>query len=108
MSQELRQAIERTKALFRERDHALDWSRNLMEGSAGLRTPADWTKYYAFLNNPDNFDPNTEVVPMDIDEEEPDLSPPPEFRVETHVNGNEIVIEYKRKRQDDVDDEKIQ
>ena len=110
MSPELKDAIERTMKLFLTRDHALDWSRNIIDGSAGLHSQSDWTRYYSFLNNPTHFDPDMEVKPMDVDEHV-DLTPPPEFTVVKHQNGNEMIIEYRRKRKSsemDIDDEKAE
>ena len=110
MTPELQDAIERTKNLFITRDHSADWGRNILEGSAGLETYEDWHRYYAFLNNPTQFDPDAEVQPMQ-DEVEVDLTPPPEFTVVKHQNGNETIIEYRRKDKmnvDTVDDEKME
>ena len=107
MTPELKNAIERTRKLFLTRDHAQDWGRNIIEGSVGLHSREDWTRYYSFLNNPNQFDPEAKLTPMDVDEEV-DLTPPPEFKVIKTMNGTECIIEYRRKDTMDVDDEKVQ
>ena len=102
MSPELKTALALTRKLFRERDHADDWGRNIIEGSAGIESMEDWTKYYSFLTNPEAFDPEAVLAPMG--EDDTVIPPPPkEFDVVETRNGNEILIEYKRK----VDDEKL-
>ena len=101
MTPELRIALERTRELFRTRDHSEDWGRNIIEGSEGLCTERDWLLYYSFLTNPEAFDENAELVPMKM---EPMPPPPPEFDIIEHKNGTETTIIYKRKR--DIDDEK--
>ena len=99
MSPELKTALALTRKLFRERDHADDWGRNIIEGSSGIETMEDWTKYYSFLSNPEDFDPEAVLAPM---EEGTVLPPhPKEFDVIETKNGNETIIEYKRKVQDE-------
>lgn len=88
---ELTQAIENTKDFFKRRTHANDWSRNIEEGSAGLKTKQSWARYYKWLSNPQHFDLNEEIEYMDCDEYNP---PPYEdgMVVETHKNGPDLFI----------------
>ena len=95
MSPELTQAIERTKQLFKARDHSQDWGRNILEGSKGLTTQEDWTLYYSYLTNPQQFDPN--AVLETVDPNYVIEAPPDELEVVTHKNGTDIDIVYKRK-----------
>ena len=103
MSPELKTALALTRKLFRERDHADDWGRNIIEGSAGLESMSDWTKYYSFLSNPEDFDPEAVLAPMEDDVVIP--PPPKEFDVVETRNGNETYIEYKLKVPDEKTDE---
>ena len=59
-------AIRETHALFKRRNSAEDWAQNLIDGSRTVKTPEQWTKYYAFIANPQNYDPNHEykVAPL--------------------------------------------
>ena len=104
MSPELSQAIERTKKLFKTRDHSEDWGRNIIDGSKGIHTQEDWTLYYSYLTNPHRFDPTKKLETVD-----------PNYKIEglpegleevRHKNGTDIIIEYKRVRSLDEDDEK--
>ena len=61
MTPELVRAIAKTKALFKERNRAEDWSQNIVEGSEGLSSRDDWTRYYNFLADPEGFDPEAPV-----------------------------------------------
>ena len=51
MSPELVQAISRTQKLFEERKRPSDWGINIIEGSTGLESKEDWSKYYMYLTN---------------------------------------------------------
>ena len=107
MSPELTQAIERTKQLFKARDHSEDWGRNILEGSQGLSSQKDWTLYYSYLTNPQKFDPN--MVLETVDPNYVIEAPPDELEVITHKNGTDINIEYKRRVvQDDEKEEKVE
>ena len=109
MSPELVQAISRTQKLFEERKRPSDWGINIIEGSTGLESKEDWSKYYMYLTNPDGFNP--EITPETITGEEIIEAPPPEFDVIKHQNGCETIIHYKLKSVDeekDFEDEKIE
>ena len=102
MSPELEQAIARTEKLFKTRGCAEDWSRNIIEGSAGLATQRDWLLYYSFLTNPGGFDPNANLVPA---EDVVIPAPDPRYKLVEYQNGGETTIHYKR-RKDPEEDEK--
>ena len=101
---ELSDAIQKTKDFFKKRNHANDWSRNIEQGSAGLKTKQQFGRYYSWLANPNHFDLNQEVQYMDCDEYNP---PPYEagMEVETIQNGPDVFIRVKNTN---VDDEKLQ
>ena len=99
MSPELRAAIERTKNLFLERKRSEDWGANIIEGSAGISTLKDWTKFYSFLSNPDAFDPNVDLPTINGDEIIE--GPPPGLRVVEYKNGPDTTIVYERIREED-------
>ena len=88
---QLKEAIEKTTNLFRNRTHANDWSRNIIEGSAGLKTKQQWGRFYKWMSNPNHFDINEKIEYMDCDEYNP---PPYEdgMVVETHQNGPDLFI----------------
>jgi len=99
MSPELTKALEQTRELFRTRDRAEDWGRNILEGSKGLTTEGDWTKYYSYLTNPGAFNPDVDLETLDPNEVIEDI--PAEFEEVTHMNGTEVLIEYKRRTDDE-------
>ena len=105
MTPELSEAISRTQKLFQERKRPSDWGINIIEGSAGLQTKADWSKFYMYLTNPDNFDP--EVTPETITGDEIIEAPLPEFDIIKTKNGSETLIHYRLKSVDE-EDEKIE
>ena len=106
MSPELAAAIGRTKALFLERTRSEDWSQNVVEGSAGIRTLQDWTKYYSFLSNPEEFDPEVDLPTINGDEVIE--GPPPGLEVVEYRNGTDFTIHYKRIREDEKEEEKAE
>ena len=99
MSPELAKAIEQTQKLFKTRDRAEDWGRNILEGSKGITTERDWTLYYSYLTNPSEFNPEADLKPLDPNEVIEDI--PTELEKVTHTNGNEVFIEYKRAHDDE-------
>ena len=103
MTPELEQAIKLTAELFKSRDRSEDWSRNIVEGSRGITTVHDWTLYYAYLSNPDKFDPTATYETLDINAKI--APPPPEFDIVTHRNGTDYDIYYRRKDGYEADDE---
>ena len=102
MSPELAKALGQTRELFRTRDKAEDWGRNILEGSKGLTTERDWTLYYSYLTNPNEFNPEADLKTLDPNEVIGDI--PAELEKVTHKNGTEVLIEYKRS----TDDEKVE
>ena len=104
MSPELTEAIERTKQLFIDRCRSEDWGQNIIQGSRGIQTVSDWTKYYSFLSNPTGFDENAEIPT--INGEEVIEGPPPGLEVVEYKNGAETTIVYKRILESE-DDEKV-
>ena len=102
MTPELAIAMERTKKLFHERDTAEDWGRNIIEGSAGLKTEHDWTLYYSYLTNPNGFDETVCQSTLNPNEIIPPL--PEGLVAEETRNGTDIHILIKNVK--NIDDEK--
>ena len=52
----LQRCLKKTKDLFQRKQRSEDWAENLIEGSRGLTTPAQWKHFYVWLANPNNYD----------------------------------------------------
>ena len=90
----------KTLDLFKKRNTSEDWSRNLVEGSRGLRTRLQWKHFYAFLANPRGYD--EKLVCRETAEAEhhagPCITPyPPCYEVHEYQNGNETIIHVRNK-----------
>jgi hypothetical protein len=59
---DLQYSIRKTKDLFKRRNTAEDWARNLLEGSKRLKTVEDWDLFYTFLVDPMGYEEN-EIAP---------------------------------------------
>ena len=102
---DISRAIRETNALFQRRRDPTFWAANLLEGSRSLKTALQWTHYYAWVSNPQNYNPDHKYIPMDRDEEvvydhHPDMKPI------TYHNGTEAIIHFKNMGISDEDDEK--
>ena len=104
MSPELAAAIKNTERLFKKRDRAEDWGRNIIEASREINSMNDWTLFYSYLTNPENFDPTQKIETLDVNTKIE--GPPAGMKVETFKNGTDIDIVYKRIRDDDEKEEK--
>ena len=103
---ELAEAIEKTKDFFKRRTHDTDWSRNIEEGSKGLKTKQQWGRFYKWMSNPTHFDIRENVEYMDCDE----FNPPPYeegMKVETFKNGPDLLIRVTNTKDSVQDDEKM-
>ena len=108
---ELAEAIDKTKDFFKRRTHANDWSRNIEQGSSGLKTKQQWGRYYNWLANPQHFDINEHIDYMDCDEYNP---PPYEdgMEIEEFQNGPDLLIRVtnmnlEEEKFESQDDEKV-
>ena len=110
MNAELKQAIDTAERLFKERDSAEWWGANIIDAGKCLRTKQNWTKFYAYLSNPAEFNPDIEhktlydeecgVEQLTMDYDELGLQ---EHRFE---NGTETIIHVRNTRLPQGDDEK--
>jgi hypothetical protein len=102
MSPELAAAIKKTEVLFKTRDRAEDWGRNIIEASREINSMDDWTLFYSYLTNPNNFDPTQKIETLDVNAEIE--GPPDGMKIETYKNGTDVDIVYTRI----LDDEKTE
>ena len=100
MNDELKFAIDTVNKLFDQRDGAEWWADNIIEASKHLTRMTDWTKFYAYLANPDQFDPNEELTPIGDDPMEIDAYPS-HMKEIRYQNGTETIIHVKNLRFDD-------
>lgn len=91
---QLKEAIEKTTNLFRNRTHANDWSRNIIEGSAGLKTKQQWGRFYKWMSNPTHFKLTDTVEYMDVDEYNPPAYEDG-MEVEETMNGPDLFIRIR-------------
>jgi len=96
MSPELKAAINKTERLFKKRDRAEDWGRNIIEASRGITSMNDWTLFYSYLTNPDHFDPEQKIETLNVNAVIE--GPPDGMEVLTYKNGTDIDIVYRKIR----------
>ena len=99
------QALEKLNNLLTERNHPSWWSDNISDASKLLESKRDWTLFYAYLADKDQYDPEKEYITM----EDVKITPIPDLHPDLeeiyYENGTEILIHVKRKAPD-TDDEK--
>ena len=97
------ESMKTTVDLFKRRNRAEDWSRNLIEGSQKLTTGEQWKHYYAWLSNPTSYDEDEvnqlavvgDTVPTNLEEY------PESLKVDTFQNGKETLFLVTHRNQDD-------
>ena len=83
-----KEAIEKLKRMFRENRRPEDWADNLMKASSQLKDPEDWKKFYSYITNPKEFDPNKYVKTLGDLEKIPTIPPYEDgMEVKTWTNG---------------------
>jgi hypothetical protein len=102
MDEELRTAIDELNRLFKERTDAGWWSQNIIDASRNITSKENWTKFYAYMHNPESFDPNKTYMTIEECTEDADLSYPDSLEEIRYENGPDTIIHIKVK-----DDEKI-
>ena len=103
---DISRAIRETNDLFKRRSDPTFWAANLIDGSKSLKTPEQWTHYYAFISNPNNYDPSKIYKPMDPNETII-YDKHPNLKVERFGNGpEETIIHLKNMNLREVEDEK--
>ena len=105
---DLQFSIRKTKELFKRRNTAEDWARNLLEGSRRLNTEKDWDTYYAFITNPLGFEEGEIVEKMGTCSIHEGVPPeyPSFMKVVKTMNGNETMIHIVNTNSRCEDDEK--
>ena len=85
----LKNACDNTMKLFMKYPEAADWSSNLIQGSAGLKTNEEWDAYVRFLANPSGGIP--EIKPAqpipEVEDEKTQTELPPQLVTEIIENG---------------------
>ena len=106
------EAIDLTDKLFKERNHAGDWCRNLEEGSRGLDSKLEYANYIMWLSNPDTFKVSHNVEFADMDEDNKYINQftlPDNFTEKRYNNGTEQFVHIRNENfypKPDVEDEK--
>ena len=106
----LQRCLKKTKELCQRRRRSEDWAQNLIEGSRGLTTPAQWKHFYVWLANPNKYD-ETVTDQMEIDNSLAKIDEyPEELEVNTFQNGPyDTIIHVKNPAfYKDVEEEKIE
>ena len=99
-------AIAKHKTLISERNSPEFWADNIISASELLETDNDWTIFYAYLGDKENYDKNKQYVTMaDV---ECDKIPPchPLLEEVIYKNGPAETIIHVKRRPDPEDDEK--
>ena len=101
-------SIRKTKELFKRRNTAEDWARNLLEGSRRLKTKNDWDTYYAFITDPLGFEDGDIVENMGTCNMQEGIPTdyPSFMKVVKTMNGNETMIHVVNTNSRCEDDEK--
>ena len=96
-------AIRDTEALFRAHTSAEDWSNNIVNGSRSLKTPEQWTHFYAYLASPTTYDSNRTYKAVSQKEYDDYVRPPLHkgLRETIFKNGTETIIHVVREKEED-------
>ena len=110
-SKDLQLAIKKLNRLFNDRSSAEWWAQNIIDGTAHLTDPKDWTQIYSYMANPKIFDPNATVPAMseeDVVATQKMLGAPTGFEEVRYQNGpEETIIHVRKTTQPNQDDEKV-
>ena len=101
MEDDLRTAIDTLNKLFAERSDAGWWSQNIIDASKHIRSKDSWTKFYAYMYSPQNFDPNRTYETIEECKEEADLSLHRDREEVRYENGPDTTIHVKVRDQED-------
>ena len=81
--------------LFKARTASECWSDNIVEGSRGIKTKLQWRHFYAWLANPDGYNEEDVVAPME-GLTAAVIEPYPQGMLEQrYENGTETIIHVK-------------
>ena len=106
MTEDLKLAIQLVDKLFNERDGAEWWAANIEDASKHLTDPSDWTRFYSYMANPEQFDPNAQLQTIE-DSMDIDYQYPSHMKEVVYKNGSDTIIHVKNMLENmDVDDEK--
>ena len=105
MEDDLRTAISELNTLFGERSDAGWWSQNIIDASKHIKSKESWTKFYAYMYSPQNFDPSNTYTTIEDCKEEADLSLHHDLEEVIYQNGPDTTIHVKVR--DNHEDEKI-
>ena len=100
-------AIRETEALFRAHTTAEDWSNNIIVGSRSVKTPEQWTHFYAYLASPTTYDSTRVYKPVSQEEHDAFERPPLHKGLQEKIykNGLDTIIHVVRKKDDEEEKE---
>ena len=101
MDDDLRTAIEELDKLFAERSDAGWWSQNIIDASKHIKSKNSWTKFYAYMYSPQNFDPSNTYTTIEDCKEEADLSLHRDLEEIRYENGPDTIIHVRVRNQED-------
>ncbi len=101
MDEELKTAIDRLNTLLKERNSPEWWSDNIIDASKDLKKKKNWTKFYAYMTNPANFDPRVDLKTISDCDEKANLYSPYEREAIEYKNVNDTLIHVRKKHQPD-------
>ena len=101
MEDDLRTAIEELDKLFAERSDAGWWSQNIIDASKHIKSKNSWTKFYAYMYSPQNFDPSNTYTTIEDCKEEADLSLHRDLEEIRYENGPDTTIHVRVRNQED-------
>ena len=108
----LDRAIAKHQELIIERDSPEFWADNIIDASKFLESDNDWTIFYAYLGDKDNYDKTKTYVTMNDVECDPIPPCHPLLEEIMYKNGPaETIIHVKRLPdpvEDEQDDEKVE
>ena len=97
----IKKAIDLLKTLFKKHNDSRSWATNIINASKHLSGEVEWSHFYYYLADPQNYNIDTVKIEKELTEEKPDLEQDDRYETVTYKNGNETVIHLKLKEPED-------